>query len=375
MNILTISNYFPNHPGGVEIVAQNLVLQWRKNHIVRWAACDIPPRQRRHEEDDVPLRACNFSEDILGFPYPIPSLASISKIAREVRWCDIVHIHDCLYLANIIAYLISKILFKPIVLTQHIGPVPYREFYKNALQIIAYETIGRIVLGRSNEIIFINQMVENWFASKMKLPKTSLLQNGTDHKIFFPPADKSERRSARNRMGFSENDILFLFVGRFTQKKGVNLIYEMAKARPNYKWLMLGGGEISVSNWNLQNVRAFPHQPQKQLREFYIAADVFVLPSQGEGFPLAVQEALSCGLPAAVSDETAASLPDAPLISLDISSVPKLIKTIDGIVEKPGFLNLISRQSSEYAKRWDWEIVSNQYIEHFTETIHEFRAS
>ncbi len=375
MNILTISNYFPNHPGGIEIVAQNLVLQWRENQIVRWAACDIPPRQRQHEEDDVPLRACNFSEDFLGFPYPIPSLASILKIIREVRRCDIVHIHDCLYLANIIAFFISKILFKPIVLTQHIGLVPYREFYKNALQIIAYETIGRLVLGGSNEIIFINQMVESWFASRMKLPKASLLPNGIDHKIFFPPADKSERRSARNRMGFSENDILLLFVGRFTQKKGVNLIYEIAKARPNLKWLMLGSGEINVFNWNLQNVSAFPHQPQKQLREFYIAADVFVLPSVGEGFPLSVQEALSCGLPAAVSGETAASLPDAPLISLDISSVSKLLKTIDGVLEKPGFLNLISRQSSEYAKRWDWEFVSNHYIEHFTETIHEFRAS
>ena len=51
-------------------------------------------------------------------------------------------------------------------------------------------------------------------------------------------------------------------------------------------------------------MRVFSDLAGPGLAELYRASDVFVLPSQGEGFPLVVQEALACGLPVVCGDES-----------------------------------------------------------------------
>lgn len=364
MKILAISNYFPSHPGGIEIVAQNLVSRWRRKHNVRWAACDVPTHPYECKNDDIPLPATNFTEDRLGFPYPIPDGSSIITIVRQVKWCDVVHIHDCLYAANLIAFLAAQFFKKPILVTQHVGLVPYKETYKDLMQRFAYKTIGKLVLRWSNRIIFINNSVKKWFETKMGLSKTYLIQNGVDHQVFYP-STLGEKNLIRSSLGFSRDDIVLLFIGRFTQKKGIDMVKMTAAMRPNHQWVIVGDGEIDVSKWKLPNIKVFHHQPQTSLRAFYIAADLLVLPSRGEGFPLTVQEALSCGTPAAVSEEVALSLPDAPLIGLDISSAQNLLRTLDAVLEKPEILKTISERSKEYAKQWDWETVADQYEQHF----------
>lgn len=368
MKILTISNFFPSHPGGIEIVAKNLVALWRKNNEVHWVACNPASDEYEPEVDNIPLESNNFTENFLGFPYPIPSLSSYRMIIDQVNWSEIVHIHDCLYLANIIAFIAAWYLSKPVIITQHVGPVRYKEAYKNLLQHFAYQTIGRLVLRNADRVTFINEKVELWFKEKVKVERTVIIQNGVDHTIFFPPTTE-EVQTTRIKLGISPNEKVLLFIGRFTHKKGLHIIRDIAIARPNYKWMILGSGEINVANWGLKNVYIFSHQPQEMLREFYIAANLFVLPSHGEGFPLTVQESMSCGVPAAVSEETAASLPDAPLICLNISSLAKSLKTLDELVDNPHRLKQISIQSIEYAKQWDWDNIARLYEKQFSDVI------
>lgn len=368
MKILTVSNYFPNHAGGIEIVAKNLVENWRRQTSVHWAACVVDTWQD-YQEGDIPLTAYNFTETRLGFPYPIPNLSSIKKIAEQVRWADIVHLHDCLYLSNLIAFLSAKFFSKPLITTQHIGIVPYQENYKVVLQWLAYQTFGRLVLNGSDKAIFINDKIRRWFTENIGLNQSQVLQNGVDHKIFYPAQSKTERSSIRKRIGYSEDDFIFLFVGRFTSKKGIDLILNIAHFFPDKKWLMIGSGDIPAMLNKGNNIKTLPYQSQIALRDFYIAANLFVLPSYGEGFPLSVQEALTCGLPAAVSQETASSLPDAPLIGLDIDSIPNIINSLDNTVSHPDILDELSRSSIEFAKQWDWDLVSSQYLKIFNKAL------
>lgn len=361
MRILTLSNYFPEHMGGIEFVAQNLVRRWRQRHRVRWMACVEPRHPHNGVPDDVPLPAWNFTEEHLGFPYPLPWPGTLPTIFREVRHCEMLHLHDCLYLANVLAFIAARMFGKPVLVTQHVGPVSYHQRYKNLLQYIAYSTLGKYILENANQVVFVSRRVQEWFESRMHLRQAGLLiPNGVENTIFYP-ADEEERHLFRAQLGLGEGQITVLFVGRFTEKKGLHLVRKLCQVYHHILWVMIGEGEINPRDWNLPNVWVFPPQPQSSLRRFYITADLLLLPSQGEGFPLTAQEAMACGLPVAVSHETAANLPEAPLIALDVSSPESLLCSFRQILGDRDNLSLLRRSCAEFAHRWDWEEVAKAY--------------
>src|SRR4051812_44170661 len=115
MRILEVSNYMPPHMGGIERTVELLRdgLSAR-GHDVRWLSVDVPKNNK-------PLRipAWNILEDSLGVPFPFVSPTGLSTIWREVRWAEVVHVHDPLYLHCAAAATVARIQSKPVLLTQH----------------------------------------------------------------------------------------------------------------------------------------------------------------------------------------------------------------------------------------------------------------
>ena len=69
--------------------------------------------------------------------------------------------------------------------------------------------------------------------------------------------------------------------------------------------MVVGEGPLAPLVAALPHARHLPSVPYAAMHTLFAAADVLVLPSSGEGFPLAVQEALLTGLPAVVSEDPA----------------------------------------------------------------------
>ncbi|MBA2461610.1 MAG: glycosyltransferase family 4 protein [Actinobacteria bacterium] len=100
-----------------------------------------------------------------------------------------------------------------------------------------------------------------------------------------------------------------IFVGQITQRKGLSYLIEAFEraALPASELLLVGPIVGSDAPWRATpGVRHVPPVPRAALPDLYATADVYVLPSLAEGFPLTQMEAMAMGLPVIVSEHTSA---------------------------------------------------------------------
>ncbi len=314
LRVTLVTHYFPAHHGGVEAVAGEIAARLAASGAatITWHASDVdaPPADAAGLHC-LPAPTCNATERVLGFPYPLWSPRALARVALDARDCDLVHLHDCLYLPNVVASLAARFAGRPVVVTQHVGRIPYRNPLLRGLAAAATRLLGRLVLGRAARVVFVSDVVRGEFGRwvRFRCPPVRIA-NGVDEAIFYPLGE-AHRARLRGELTGSPDAPLLLFAGRFVEKKGLRLLQQLTAALPSVRWLFAGWGPLDPSRWRLGNVSVLGDLSQKQLARLYQAADLLVLPSVGEGFPLVVQEAMACGTPALVGDDTAAAAPEA----------------------------------------------------------------
>jgi glycosyltransferase involved in cell wall biosynthesis len=368
--LIVISHYFPAHGGGIELVTNQIVrglaADW--NFQIKWFAsnCDAPPNSISNL-DFCPMPCWNIVERLLGLPYPLPSISSCVRLWREIANADFVHIHDYIYGANLLALIAARRHQIPIVMTQHIGFIAYRSIVAKTLLSLLNRTLGRICLRNALQVVFISSTVNQYFSKFSRFRSAPLLiPNGVDTTL-FTPAKSGERLRHRHSWRLPTDKPLMLFVGRFVEKKGLKLIRQLAADLEDCQWVLVGGGPIDPAQWNLPNVRVVENLPQSKLASLYQAADLLVLPSVGEGFPLVVQEAMACGVPAMVSPETANALDGVAdhvyCVAVDGSSAPThwAVAIRDALRE---IANHPSKaiERAEFARcHWSWKTCVSRY--------------
>lgn len=313
MKLLTVTAYFESHRGGVELVAGRLARELAARGLdVAWAAgAPTPPPAPEAGLTSIPLKVWNLTERRLGIPFPAPSPTAIAQIVEAVRASDAVLLHDCLYLTNVAAFLAARRFRKPVLLIQHIGEVPYRNPLLRGLMTLANWLVARPLLSKADQVAFISEIARRHFASVRFRRPPALIFNGVDTSVFTPSAGPAAKRAAQGALGLPGDRPVALFVGRFVEKKGLAYLEAAARQRPDLFWVLAGWGPIDPERWSLENVRVLRGLDHAALAHLYRAADVLVLPSTGEGFPLVVQEALACGLPVVCGAETVEADPAA----------------------------------------------------------------
>lgn len=308
MRFLLVSHVAPPHIGGVEnlVLAEAMALA-AAGHDVVWITSDaggdgqVPephPRVRiiRVRSWHVLERRCRIA-----FPLFAPSL--LWHLWREVGAADVVHAHGLVFLPSPVAMCFARLRGKWSICTDHGGLLRFRWSLLTFGLRVLFATLGRVTAHAANRLIAYNADVEKLLRRLAGDPRKVLfLPNPVDAGLWRPPTTE-ERAAARASLGWDERPRV-LCVARLLPHKGIDVLLDAQD--PAWCLVFCGPGEQAMR----EHIRArggecLEPRPQADLRILYHAADAFALPSYNEGFPVAVQEALACGLPVLTTESSA----------------------------------------------------------------------
>lgn len=164
-----------------------------------------------------------------------------------------------------------------------------------------WDYLRRLTYERAAGIVLLSARDAEYFAPRLRA-RVAVIPNP-----FLPPRATPETDS---RAG-TTRPLQLIAVGRLHRDKGFDILLEafaLLKARyPQWRLVVLGEGEererleVLREAFGLDECVSFPGRV-KDPYSFLTEASLFVMPSRTEGFPLALCEALACGLPAVCTD-------------------------------------------------------------------------
>ena len=181
----------------------------------------------------------------------------------------------------------------------------WRFILKSIDRLVGWCITDAIVVSYSEQEFLIEQGI--------LLPEKSLVLGngsicGVDTERFRP--DGKARASLRAKYGISENDLVFLYVGRLNRDKGIPELAKsfalIATQEPNARLWIVGADEEGMLELIAETLAPWRNRVTIEPRvncpeKFMAAADILVFPSHREGFGVVAIEAAACGIPAIVS--------------------------------------------------------------------------
>lgn len=375
-SLLLVTHYFPAHGGGVESVAGELARRLLASGDVRitWLSSDLDQPPELPGLVFLKAPAWNALEYRFEVPVPIWGFRTLRLLWRKVGSVDVVHIHDTLYPGNAAAALFALVRGKPLLVTQHVGYVPYRNRLLRLLVSLGNHTLAAWLLVRARQAVFISAAVQAYFSRHCSWRRSPrLIPNGVDTDLYRPGSEE-EREQARRTLDIAPRQPVFMFIGRFVEKKGLPLLKRLAARTPEASWLFAGTGPVDPEDWQLPNVRVFRNRRRESLRELLWASDLLLLPSETEGFPLVVQEAFACGVPALVTSDIVQGYPPSRDVLLHEpigeGAEERWLVRIERCVR--GLEAHASRDAlAQFARdHWSWERTTRAYLDVIQEMRH-----
>lgn len=216
----------------------------------------------------------------------------------------------------------------------------------------------------ADEIIVLSWGVREYF-NKTYGRETVFIPNGVNG------ANSVEAHEIKNKWGLEKNSYV-LYLGRLVPEKGIHYLIEAFKEISTDKKLVIAGGNSDTEEYMkmLQsiagsNVIFTGFQQGKILEELYSNAYVYCLPSDVEGMPLSLLEAMSYGNCCLVSDiEECASVVEDKAVLFKNGNVLDLKIKLKELLEDENLVGVYKENAATYiCEKYNWDIVVEKTLD------------
>lgn len=247
-------------------------------------------------------RYVSFSNHKPGLVHRLQVSTKAWKNLLEKNKYDIVHINTMNGVGFVYAHIAAEIGVPCIVVHSHNSDFGgSHRVVKN----IAHETGKKLYGGDATVRLACSQQAGNYLFDNRPF---EIIRNGANTKIFV--YSRSARNAIREDLDIPESAIVFGSIARLAEAKNpvfqIRILESVRSMGQNAFLLLVGSGPLHdeiLSEAKERDLLDFVKMPGNTDRpqDFYSAMDIMTMPSVFEGFPMAIAEALSCGLPCLLS--------------------------------------------------------------------------
>lgn len=357
----------PSREGGVEIVVENLASRMaekgydvtvynRKGHHVSGSEFDSESGKDKLSKVKIKTVFTFQNSSLNAIVYSI-----LSAIRVSFSKCDVVHIHAE---GPASMSFLPKFFGKKVIVTIHGLDWQRSKWGGFATKFLKYGE--KNAAKYANEVIVLSKNVQKYFKDTYNRDT-----------VYIPNAvDKPEIKSDEEikKLYGLEKDGYILFLGRIVPEKGIHYLIKAYNELDCGKKLVIAGGASHTSEYVNQvkqlasgnnNIIFTDFVQGEVLEELYSNAYIYVLPSDLEGMPLSLLEAMSYGNCCITSDiAECTEVCEENAIYFKKSNINDLKNKLEFVLSNENEVNKYKEKASDFiCAKYNWNSVVEQTLE------------
>ena len=292
---------------------------------------------------------------------------SIIKNISKLNY-DVVILPDFVFRETWLAGIAAKVTGKAVVTWSEVWDMPHTPIHKQLLK----KSLAMCVS------LFSNSFIVPGRRSSLYLRENSLARTND---VFLAPNAPNlieSQKEIEQQYEIDKSDLVVLYLGQLVERKRVSDIikgYNQLEITDDVKLLIGGTGDKDYTEYLKQisdpdTTEFLEWVPDDHVRPLYEIADVYVLPSLQDPYPLTVVEAMSVGTPVIISEgvgEAGDIVRHGETGEIVPTKAPNHIEdSLERILSDQGYRELLSKRSSEVIRD---TVTYEKMLERFREAI------